>query len=67
MALAYSRADANFAFGYALCVLGRGVVGFYCDNVLACSGRSLDACHSGDVGTGGVGYGRIRCIGYRRV
>ncbi len=57
MALAYSRADAHFAFGYALCVLGRGVVGFYYDNVLACSGRGLDGCRTADAGTGGSGIG----------
>jgi hypothetical protein len=69
MALAYSRADTHFAFGIAfgkapfafgnaLCFLGRGVVvGIYLDNVLACSGRGLDGCHSADVGTGGIGIG----------
>ena len=73
MALAYSRADTHFAFGYSLGFLDRGVVGIgiYLDNVLACSGRGLDGCHSVDaeVGTGGIdiGYLCIRCVGYRQV
>ena len=73
MALAYSRTDTHFAFGDALGFLDRGVVGIgiYLDNVLACSGRGLDGCHSADadVGTGGIdiGYLCIRCVGCRQV
>jgi hypothetical protein len=61
MALACSRGDIHFAFGNSLCVLGLllvgGGVGFYHDNVLACSGRGLDVCHTAYAGAGGSGFG----------